>query len=271
MGSLDAEALDSGRDDDFPRDAAIPFFPSGLRTGDEAVEVVVELVSRGMARLLGLTAPDPLSCGPDGVSTERDMREKIAAAARLLDAGRAEDALSLAQEAVRGRPTLSEARIVMARAFMGLGDRAKALSILQALPRGESASDILHDRSLATAESTRPADAETLPDPGADGSGPKTRVRGPGARLRPERGRARQPVSGFSGLGRTDRPTPLPRRERRHRRGGNTAKVIGLAVIAAAILIGGLLVLNRFAPIPAASPRSGEKERPPSLSSSPGP
>ncbi len=167
--------------------------PEGVDPDQEVVEVVGEPVSRCEAYALEAElAAAADKCDPQadeeekplGRRTERipgpekqdapqdPMTVKLLRSEEMLVSGNLEAALVFAQEAAKDPRTAKPARIIIARAFMEQGENAKALSVLQAIPKTEDSAESLYYRGLAAARLNRTdeavkylAKALTLPEP----------------------------------------------------------------------------------------------------------
>lgn len=165
------------------------YIPETVRDGDGAdtdiVEVVGEPVSRCEADALEAehtaavlkhvtSRPGVAPEQPQGRRTERipvpDKQEKQEAphdptiakllrSEEMLTSGNLEAALVLAQEAAKDQRTAKQARLIIARAFMEQGEDAKALSVLQAIPKTDESAEALYYRGLTAARLNRTDEA----------------------------------------------------------------------------------------------------------------
>lgn len=224
----------------------------------EPVEVEGTPISRSEAGMLGLFAREgdaaaaPCSTvSPAGIKAAREpavsisasLADKIRGAEKLLDAGNMEAALEMAQGAVREQPSSMEARLIIARAFMGLGEDAKALAILQGVSRAGDSAESLYYRGLASARLNRRDDAlaflqQSLSLPDND-QGRRESARALVERLSRSPDLNHASASGrFFWLGGV-RPRPLPRLGRR-RRAPFWPKALAVAAALAVVLIAAL-------------------------------
>ena len=234
---------------------------------EEALDVEGEAISRAEAARLGFldfdlgvpSHPRREAENTDYLPTDPSehlvdaprVADKIHAAETFLDAGNLDDALEVAQEAVREHPASPKPRIIMARAFMGLGDYAKALSILLTLPQAEQTAETLYYRGLACAKLNRRDEAVKLLDAAIAQSDSRftllPHAKDLVARLKSPPASDRLAFPAFSGLSQGARPTPLDRKKRRRRWGRFATLLVTLPVL----LIGALalfLALGRMYP-----------------------
>ncbi len=213
----------------------------GSDTEQDIVEVVGEPISRSEAFALeselaakSLKNAKPL---PMGRQTERvdPVTGKVLRAEEMLASGKMEDALVFAQDAAKDPRTAKHARLIIARAFMEQGENAKALSVLQAIPRGDETAESLYYRGLAAARLNRTDEAvkylaKALSLPESDAS----RRAGCQAlydRIIQAREAKNEPPSSAIGGLTGARPMPVPRAKRRYRTKVATKLAVGIAVI----------------------------------------
>ncbi len=234
---------------------------------EEVVEVEGEPISRSQARQLGIVDFDVVS---GGTAHEAEAAEKtaplpetsraaaseplsgpalkIGAAKKFLAGGNMEEALALAQEVVHENGASAEARVVMVRAFMGMGDYAKTLAMLQAVTKSEETAETLYLRGLASASLNRRSEAVRHLQAALAKQSADPEILEQAKKLLD---RLQQPAAATlqNGMGwnKGPRARPVTRRMRRKRRGIG-GKIVKIAVVALLFFALLYFALRQFAP-----------------------
>ena len=235
------------------------------RPDDDVEEVVVvECVSEGGVETLPdagsqekkVTAIISRQASPDTKKREsikldteaaRDVETvvsgKFTAAGKFLDAGAYEDALVLAQEAIKETPHLSKAKLVMAEAFIGLGAHNKALATLQSLTKAEETSEALYLRGIACLKVHREVEALRYLQASVSAEGGDPRKKARARELMAWLKRGFGPENENTTIP-SARPKPLKRRKRR-RRGGCLSRFL-LLLCLLLLVVFGAWILHKY-------------------------
>ena len=196
--------------------------------GESSAVDIIEDVDGEDADRIDAIPHAPMPVRPKADNDGDDAPGIVVAAEKFLVAGNFEDALALAQEAVREQSSPPKARVIMARAFMGLGEHAKALAVLQAFSKADETVETLHLRGVVCAKLNRSAEALNFLQASLSMAGGDPRQQRRARELIARLKRKRNAENIVESRPPAARPKPIERMKRRRRMGCLPKVLIGL-------------------------------------------